>query len=92
MQRRLDPETGVSKPFENVSCQGHIQNFFQRERTNFLHFFNRSFFGRLNFSKNDLGGCGRKLPRKNFKNLHTLKAILVLFEQFLGKVCHIFGP
>ena len=31
------------------------------------------------------------LPRKNFENLHTAMAILVLFEQVLGKVCHNFG-
>ena len=27
------------------------------------------------------------LPQKMFKNLHTTVAILVLFEQFLGKFC-----
>ena len=32
------------------------------------------------------------LPRKNFENLRTEMAVLVLFEQFLRKVCHIFGP
>ena len=34
------------------------------------------------------------LPRKIFENLHrpTAMAILVLFEQFLKKVSHIFGP
>ena len=32
------------------------------------------------------------LLRKIFQNLHTAMAILVLFEQSLGKVCHIFGP
>ena len=32
------------------------------------------------------------LSRKIFENLHTAMAILVLFEQFLRKVCHIFGP
>ena len=26
------------------------------------------------------------LPRKNFENLHTVMAILVLFKQFSGKV------
>ena len=29
------------------------------------------------------------LPRKIFENLHTAMAILVLFKQFLRKVCHI---
>ena len=26
--RRLDPETGVNMPFENVSCQRRIKSFF----------------------------------------------------------------
>ena len=32
------------------------------------------------------------LPRKNFENLHTVMAILVLFEQFSVKVCSYFCP
>ena len=32
------------------------------------------------------------LPRKKFENLRTVMAILVLFKQFLRKVCHIFEP
>ena len=32
------------------------------------------------------------LPRKFFENLHTLVAILALFEQFLGKFCLNFLP
>ena len=32
------------------------------------------------------------LFRKIFKNLHTMMAILVLFEQFSGKVCSYFWP
>ena len=31
-------------------------------------------------------------PQKNFQNLHTAMAILVLFKQILGKARHIFGP
>ena len=31
-------------------------------------------------------------PRKIFENLHTVVAILVLFEQFLGKFCLNFLP
>ena len=27
------------------------------------------------------------LPRKSFENFHAVMAILVLFEQFLGKFC-----
>ena len=32
------------------------------------------------------------LSRKNFENLHTAMAILVLFKQLREKVCHIFWP
>ena len=51
MHRRLDPETGVNKPFENVSCQGRIENFFQVGGTNFRHFFKHVFFGRFSFKQ-----------------------------------------
>ena len=97
MQRRLDPETGVNKPFEDVSWQGHIQNFFQGGSTNFRHFLKRVFFSAelilSNLStKNDSMGSGGMLPQRNFENLHTEMAILVVFEQFLRKVCHFFAP
>ena len=42
-------------------------------------------------NKNVSRGCGSMLTRKIFENLHTAMAIFVLFEQFLRKVCHIFG-
>ena len=32
------------------------------------------------------------LPRKTFENLHTEMAVLVLFEQFSGKVILYFWP
>ena len=32
------------------------------------------------------------LPRKIFENWHIAMTILVLFEQILRKVGHIFGP
>ena len=32
------------------------------------------------------------LPRNIFENLHTVMAILALFEQFSGKFAHVFGP
>ena len=38
MQRRLNSETGVNKPFENVSCQGRIQKFFEGRGINFRLF------------------------------------------------------
>ena len=32
------------------------------------------------------------LPRKIFENLHAVMVILVLFEEFSGKVCLYFWP
>ena len=51
MQRRLDPETGVNKPFENALCQGRIQNFFRERIPIFLTFSNVVFSGRFNFKQ-----------------------------------------
>ena len=97
MQRRLDPETGVNKPFENVSGKRRIFKIFFREVVPILViFFNAAFFDRVNFKQrkyqNDSRGVWGMLPRKIFENLHTVMAILVLFKQFLGKARHIFGP
>ena len=78
-------------------CQGRIQKFFQGGGTNFRHFLKFSFFSAdlilsNSSTKNDSRGVrGHALP-KIFENLHIAMAILVLFEQFLKKVCHIFGP
>ena len=41
---RLDPEAGVNKFFQNASCQGRIQKFFQGEGIKFRPFFKRNFF------------------------------------------------
>ena len=38
MQRCLDPEKGVNKPFENVFMSGAYSKFFQGGGTNFRHF------------------------------------------------------
>ena len=43
-------------------------------------------------NKKDSRGSGGMLLREIFENLHTVVAILVLFEQFLGKVCLNFLP
>ena len=51
MQRCLDPETGVNKSFENVLCQGRIQNFFQGGAPIFVTFLSVLFFGRVNFKQ-----------------------------------------
>ena len=37
-----------------------------------------------------LGGSGGMLPRKVFKNLDTVMAILALFEQLLWQILFIF--
>ena len=42
--------------------------------------------------KKALGGSRGMLPRKFFENLHTVVAILALFEQFLRKFCVNFLP
>ena len=42
--------------------------------------------------KNALGGSGGMPPRQIFENLHTVEAILALFELFLGKFCLNFLP
>ena len=96
MQRRLDPETGVNKLFENVSCQERISNFFRKWAPISVTFSSVVFSAELissNLStKNDSRGVRGHAPRKIFENLHTVMAILVLFKQFLDKLCHIFWP
>ena len=100
MQRRLDPETDVNKPFENISCQGRIQNFFREGVLIFVTFSSVIFFSaelilsNVSTKNNSRGVRGhRPTPPEMFQNLHicTVAAILALFEQFLGKVRHIFG-
>ena len=59
--------------------------------TNFRHIFKSIFSGRFIFNHNKkkkvLGRSGGMLPKKLFENLHTIVAILVLLENFSGKVC-----
>ena len=97
MQRRLDPETGVNKPFENVFMSGAYSQCFSGKMHQFSSLFKRRvFLTDLNFSnlrnKNDFRKSGGMLPQQIFEHLHTAMAILVLFELFLRKVCHTFGP
>ena len=49
--RRSNPETDVNKPFENVSCQGRIENFFRKGTPNFVTFSSVFFFGKVNLSQ-----------------------------------------
>ena len=57
MHRRLDTETGVNKPFENVSCQGPNQHFFREGAPIFVTFSSVAFSAELILSnlstKND---------------------------------------
>ena len=77
------------------SCLGRIQKFFRKGAPNFDIFLS-AVFGRiiLKHIENKKGsrGSGGMLPRKIYINLHTVAAILVLFEQVLGKFCLNFLP
>ena len=79
-----------------LHVRGIFTNF-SRERTSiFVTFFKRIFPAEIFLSnlsaKNDSRGVREHAPLENFENLHTVMAILLLFEQFLRKICHIFGP
>ena len=56
-----------------------------------LHPLSRTFTLILRIKK-ALGGFGGMLPRKIFEILYAVLAILVLFEQFSGKLCLNFLP
>ena len=93
--KRIRLAKGV-KPFENVACQGRIQNFFQGVAPNFVTSSSILFSGRvsltlknLNNKNNTRGVLGHAAP-KNFENLHTVMAVLVLFELFSSKVSSYF--
>ena len=69
--KRLDPKTSVNKPFENVSCQERIQNFFQEEAPNFVIFSSVVFFSAEVIlssisNKNDSRGVREQAPPENF--------------------------
>ena len=52
MQRRLEPEMGVNKPFENVFMSGAYSEFFSgRRHYNFRHFSSVVFFDRFDFKQ-----------------------------------------
>ena len=61
----------------------------------FLHFLSVFFFRKVNLKqieeqKYGSGGSEGMLPRKVFKNLDTVMAILELFEQFLWQILFNF--
>ena len=70
MQTRLDPKTGVNKPFENILCQGVFRIFF-REGTPIFVTSSSAFFPAdlilSNLSaKNDSGGGVRAAMAEAF--------------------------
>ena len=76
-----------------LHVRGVFTNFLRERTSIFVTFFKRIFPAELFLSnlsaKNDSRGVRGHAP---LENLHTIMAILVLFEQFLRKVCRIFGP
>ena len=68
MQRRVDPDTSVNKPFENGSCQGGNQKIFEGGSINFRHFFQAYFFpaelflSNLSVKNDSRGVRGHALP------------------------------
>ena len=73
--------------------RGVFRNFLRKGASIFVTFFQaEELFLSILSAQNDSRGSGGMLPWKISENLHTAMAILVLFEQFLRKVCHIFGP
>ena len=69
------------------------RNFKRRGGPTNLTFFSSVLFIRQNQFEADcetekaLGKSGACSPEKVLKNLHAVMAVLVLFEQFLGKLC-----
>ena len=70
MQRRLDPEAEVNKPFGNVFMSGAYSEFFSGSGTNFYSLFKRIFLTDLILSnlsnKNDSRGMRGHAPPENF--------------------------
>ena len=80
----MGPEMSVNKPFENLFMSGAYSEFFSGRGHQFLSLFRAQFFSAdlilSNLStENASRESGDMLPRKNFENLHTVMAILVLF-------------
>ena len=76
--------------------RGVFRNFFRKEHQIFslfqAQFFPTELFLSKLSNKINSGGFGGMIFRKIFENLHTVMAILVLFEQFSGKFLNYFAP
>ena len=74
--------------------RGVFKNFFREEAPTFVTFSSVFFPAELILSnlstKNDSRGV--QWHAEPFENLHSVTVILMLIEQFLGKVCHVFSP
>ena len=70
MQKRVNPETGVNKPFENVFMSGANSDIFQGGGTNFCHFSSIFFLTDKILSnlsdKNDSRGVRRHATPESF--------------------------
>ena len=95
-KQRRKPRKRRKKPFEKCfRVCGVFKKFFREGAPNFVIFSSVVFFRQiLNKTENEKGSKGVRghALRKIFENLHTVVAILVLFEQFLGKFCLNFLP
>ena len=92
--RRLDPETGVNQPFENVSCQGRIQKIFRRGASNLSHFTSVVFSAELiltNLSyKNDFREVRRYAPPKKFCKFTYCNGHFSAFWTIFRQILSIF--
>ena len=82
--KEVRPQKGVNNPLKNVFM--FKAKFFQEGGTQIRRIFMGGFSAELFLSILIIEkalGSGGMLPRKFFENLHTVEAILVLFEQFL---------
>ena len=85
------PKKDVKGILQNVFMSAAYSKFFSVKGHQIFTYIKRIFCGRIILNhienKKGCGGSGGVLPRKIFKNLRTVVAILVLFEQFLRKYC-----
>ena len=93
--KEFRPQKGVESPLKYVFMSAAYSTFFRKGASNFDIFSSAVFSGRiiLKHIENQKGFRGSRgmLPWKIFKKLHTVVAILILFEQFVGKLLN-FSP
>ena len=82
MQRRLDPETGVNKLFENVLMSGGYSQFFLGGGTNFRHFSSVLLADLISSklsTKNDSWGVLGHAPPENFGKFAYCNGYFIAF-------------